>query len=171
MSDKKQTVIFLVRHGQTDQVYSQNQHVDGERILTEKGEKQITKVGEYLKSFAPSVIYSSPIKRTMQCSQMIKKIAEVSGNVVETKELLEVYDNERYLSLEEKLPRFLESVATKHPGEQIVCVSHQDVIEGALRGLSFESVELPCQVAEIFRIVYANNVPVECVKLKPADEV
>lgn len=171
MSERKQTVIFLVRHGQTDRFYSRDENIDGERVLTEMGEGQVERVGEYLRSFAPSVIYSSPIKRTMQSSIILKKVAQIDGEIIETDELFEVYNNERYMSLEKKLPAFLRSIATKHAGEQIVCVSHQDVIEGAMRGLGFGEEDFPCQMAELFRVVYADDIPVESIKLKPADGI
>lgn len=166
----QQTVIFLVRHGKTDFAYSPDESLDSLRVLTKEGISQIEAVGEYLNEFQPSAIYTSPLKRTTQTAEII---AEKCGGVPifgEAK-LYEVYDNNRYATLEESLTEYLTSLALKHSGEQITAVTHQDVILGALRGLveSKDEVSFEAEMAGVYRLVFVDEVFVEVIYLKPAD--
>jgi len=171
MTDKSQTVVFFVRHGRTDRVYSDDKTVDGERVLTQQGIAQMEKVGEYLKSFAPSAIYSSPLRRTTQCAAIIKEKAGIGSEVEERPELVEVYSSSDYRSVATRMPKFFEDIIAKNPGQQLVCVSHQDVIQATLDSydLTEEEKAFPCQMGEMYRLVFADTTLVECQKLKPAD--
>lgn len=166
------TVIFLIRHGQTDRAYSTDPNLDGERILTEQGRAQLNKVGEYLKSFAPSKIYSSPVKRTIESAEVIKE--QIGDITIETTQrLFEVYSNERFNESFTDGPKFLQELAQKHTGEHIICVSHQDVIEQFVRGLGAtnEEAQFPCKTAQGYRVVLAQDIFVEITKISPADAV
>ncbi len=171
MDEKLQTVIFFVRHGQTDFPYSNDPAVDDIRRLTEKGEGQSRKNGEYLLAFQPTAIYSSPLHRTMATAEIIKVAAEIPGEIIIGKDLYEIYDNDSFYSIGKRLPKFFEGIIAKHPGEQIVCVSHQDVIETVLK--SFDSAdaeaEFPCQMGEMYRMVFAGKTFVQATKLAPAN--
>lgn len=173
MSDKFQTVIFLIRHGQTDRVYSSDPDTDNQRVLSRKGIGQLKKVGEYLKAFAPEKIYASPRKRTLQSAELIRQEAGVEEPVEEAKELFEIYSDADYRSLEARIPRFFSQIVGRYPGKQIVCVSHQDVIQGGLNAFQLTEAEkdFPCQMADVYRLVFAGAVLVECQKLRPADAV
>lgn len=167
---KLQTVIFLVRHGQTDLPYVADPELDDQRQLTKEGRAQLKKVGEYLKSFAPSVIFSSPRQRTIESAEIIKQITKTTSKVVIAVELLEIYNTASYVATERTVPDFLVSLVKKHAGAQIVCVSHMDVIEGALRGfkVTADEAKLPCGMADVYRLVFAGETFVECTKLQPA---
>ena len=106
MTDKLQTVIFLIRHGDTDLPYSSNPLVDNERILTEEGRAQLKRVGDYLKAFDPAVIFYSPRKRTEDCAAIIKRTVASGVQMVEEKRLIEIYDNQQYLALDKKMPAY-----------------------------------------------------------------
>ncbi|MEX1123902.1 MAG: phosphoglycerate mutase family protein [Patescibacteria group bacterium] len=171
MSKKLQTVIFLVRHGQTDFPYSNDPTVDDRRRLTEKGQSQSRRNGRYLKAFRPTAIYSSPLHRTIETSSIIKELAEIPGEVITGQDLYEIYDNDSFYSIGKCLPKFFQSIIAKHAGEQVVCVSHQDVIETVLRSydVSEQEAEFPCLMGEMYRLVFAGDVFVQATKLTPAN--
>jgi broad specificity phosphatase PhoE len=170
MNDQFQTVIFLIRHGETDGYYSHDPQSDDKRHLTERGKEQMRLVGEYLKDFAPAAIYSSPRRRTVECSQIIKATAQIESQIVEAKELMEVYTNEQYLSLSQRVPQFFREIVRAHPGRHIVCLTHQDVIQGALDSYDLTSQEksFPCWMGEGYRLVFAGDILVECNKILAA---
>ena len=170
-SRDSQTVIFFVRHGQTDFPYSNDPTVDETRSLTEKGQGQSRKNGEYLRAFAPIAIYSSPLHRTMETAKIIKTAAEIPGEIITGQDLFEIYDNPSYYSIGKRLPVFFAMIIDKHSGEQIVCVSHQDVIETTLRSFNVtnEEAELSCQIGEMYRLVFAGKTFVQATKLTPAN--
>ncbi len=170
MTDTKQTIIFLIRHGKTDHAYSTDPSVDNERQLTEEGSQQLEKVGEYLAAFAPVAIYSSPRKRTLQSAEIIKEQAHIDSAVQSAQELFEIYSPSDYQSLEKRIPNFFAQLVAKHSGRHIVCVSHQDTIQGGLDAydLTDEEKDFPCEMAELYRLVFAGPTLVECQKLRPA---
>lgn len=171
MSNNHQTVIFFVRHGQTDFPYSNDPTVDDIRRLTEKGESQSRKNGEYLRSFQPAAIYSSSLRRTMETAEIIKTAAEIPAEIIIGKDLFEIYDNASFYSVGTRLTKFFTNLINNHPGEQIVCVSHQDVIETLLRSLdvSDEEAQFPCEMGELYRLVFAGKTFVQATKLTPAN--
>lgn len=173
MSEKLQTIIFLVRHGETDRLYLPDPKIDGERVLTEKGRAQIKKVGEYIAGFAPVAVYSSPRLRAVQTAEIIREVATIADEIVTRQELYEIYSPGDYKSLRGKIPTFFAELTTKHAGQHIVCTTHQDVIQGGLEafGLTEEEMDFPCQVSEMYRLVFAGDKLVECQKLKPANAI
>ncbi len=65
--------IFLVRHGKT--VWNAEGRYQGKMDipLNDEGKEQAKKVGEALKKFKISAVYSSPLKRTMDTAKEIAK--------------------------------------------------------------------------------------------------
>jgi broad specificity phosphatase PhoE len=173
MEPQLQTVIFFCRHGQTDKPYSLNPQEDNERALTEFGRKQIQMVGQYLSSFAPTAIYSSPLGRTIETAEIIKTVSEIDGPIIKREELLEIYSQADYLSLHSRIPLFFQEILKKHAGEHIICVSHQDVIEGGLRalGITADEAEFPCLMGQCYRVVFVGSVFVHATKLAPAPQI
>lgn len=169
----QQTVIFLVRHGLTDRVYSPDPATDDLRILSKPGRAQLRKVGKYLAQFVPTVIYSSSRRRAIESCELMAAQIDPKPPIEERSELFEVYTNEDYRTLEHRIPRFFAQLVAKHPGEQIVCVSHQDVIQGGLDAFQLTDPEkdFPCEMGELYRLVFAGPVLVECQKMRPAHEV
>lgn len=168
---KTQTVIFMVRHGQTDTVYVADERLDDVRVLTEEGRAQLQKVGEYLAAFMPKVIFTSPRQRTVESAEIIQQFAQAKEGIIQDKALYEIYTASQFAETAVDLPAWLRNVASKYAGEQVVCVSHQDAIEQALRGLgvSSDEAQFPCQMAAVYRLVFAGDTFVECSKLNPAN--
>ncbi|QQG50040.1 MAG: histidine phosphatase family protein [Candidatus Berkelbacteria bacterium] len=170
MDEKFQTIIFLVRHGETDRTYLLDPTIDGERVLTQEGRDQIKKVGEYIANFAPVAIYSSPRLRTIQTAEVIEEVAKIPREIEQKQELYEIYSPGDYQALENIIPKFFDELITKHAGCHIVCTTHQDVIQGGLEAfdLTDEEKDFPCLEAEMYRLVFAGHKLVECQKLTPA---
>jgi broad specificity phosphatase PhoE len=167
MTEDLQTVVFLVRHGETDFAYVSDAEIDGKRVLTDRGRQQCRSNGEYLRGFGPVAIYASPLIRTVQSAGEIKDAAMIPGKVVTDADLYEIYDNTSWESIKTRLPRFFEKLINQHPGQHIVGVSHQDVIEGALRalGATAEEMAFPCRMGEMYRLVFAGKTFVQATKL------
>lgn len=170
---KLQTVIFLIRHGDTDRPYSSNPQIDNQRVLTEEGREQLKKVGEYLKGFDPAAIFYSPRRRTLECATILKKTIANGCPMVEKSELLEIYNQEQYVAIDKKMPKFLAELVGEYAGKQVVCVSHQDTIQGAVSSLGVTSGEanFPCQTAQGYRLVFAGETFAEIQKIQPAHEI
>src|SRR3989344_7601433 len=91
---KLQTVVFLVRHGETDHFYSVDESIDKQRQLTGRGRAQATVVGKYLAQFMPEIIYSSPLERCRETAALIAK--EIGDPKIETTaKLAEIYSQNR----------------------------------------------------------------------------
>jgi broad specificity phosphatase PhoE len=165
--NKQQTVVFLVRHGDTDRAYSSNPAEDGKRLLTEGGKQQIKRVGEYLKDFAPVAVYSSPMERVQQTAAILRTEAGVDAPVIIEPELHEIYDDRSYGSVGSRVGDFLQKIIAAHAGQQLVCATHMDVIESLLKSLKVtsEEAQFPCRTADCYRLVFADTTFVECAKI------
>lgn len=66
------TTVYITRHGQT--VWNIEGRLQGQNNseLTEKGLKQARILGERIKSIHIDIIYSSPLKRTMETAKIIR---------------------------------------------------------------------------------------------------
>ncbi len=159
-----------MRHGQTGLKYVADPRLDNTRLLDKQGKAQEKKVGEYLKSFAPSAIIASPLDRTMETAEIIKEEAEIPGEIIKNKVLLEEYSAADFEEDEKTAPELLIKLAKQYEGQHIVVVSHQDVIEQALRGLGVttEEAQFPCLMSQGYRLVFANGTLTECQKVNPA---
>lgn len=170
MKSNNQTVIFLVRHGQTDHHYNPNAAVDDERLLDNKGHQQLIKVGQYLATFQPTALYCSPRQRTLESANLINMQLDKPLDLIPTDQLIETYPSESYQEMLERMEKFVRHLPLLHKGEQIICVSHQVPIEITLHalGVTNEEGEFPCQNADVYRVVFADENFVECLKLQPA---
>jgi len=171
MKEPLQTVVFLVRHGETDFAYVSDKNIDATRVLTEKGISQCQRNGQYLADFAPVAIYASPLKRTVQSAQEIKRSTGMTAKVITDDNLLEVYDNARWEAVNKNIPAFFEEIIDKHAGSQVICVTHLDVAVGALRALGAARMEIAsiCQMGEMYRLVFAGKTFVQATKLMPGN--
>jgi broad specificity phosphatase PhoE len=174
MSEKYQSVIFFIRHGQTDRAYTQEPKTDDLRHLSEQGRGELEKIGVYLAQFSPVKIYTSPLHRTQECAEIIAKHCNPIPDIEQRKELYEIYSDESYHALARGIPEFFNELVTKHAGDQIVCVSHGDVIQGGLDAyteLTEAEKASPCLMGEGYRLVFADTTLVECQKIRPAYEI
>jgi len=162
-----------MRHGQTDRTFSPDPPTDDLRHLSERGRVELQRVGEYLAEFSPVKVYASPRHRTVESAEIIADCSEAKPPIEKRDELFEIYSNEAYQALEHQIPKFFGELVQAHAGQHIVCVSHQDTIQGGLDAFNLSDVEkdFPCQMAEGYRLVFAGEVLVECQKIRPAHEI
>ena len=161
----------MIRHGQTDQLFNSNADIDKERQLTEEGKLASQKVGEYLRAFGISAIYSSPLSRTLQTAEIIKASAEIPGDIILDDNLLEMYHGKgEYSEREANVRSFFKELINRHAGKQLVLVSHMDPMEAYVEGMGFsaEDLDSPCLMSQGYRLVFAGDKPVECLKIDPS---
>src|SRR3989344_5444208 len=171
MPEKLQTILFLVRHGQTDHFYSQNAQTDKQRELTELGRKQSQLIGRFLDQFSPTAIYTSPLDRCMDTAEIIQENISSKPPVKSSRALVEVYSEIPKVRQEvgERGETIFSTVLREHKGEQVVAVTHQYIIGYIVAdflGVAYQSVL--CDFADIYRLVFADDILVEATQLQPA---
>lgn len=173
MTKGLQTIIFIFRHGRTDRLYIPIRSVDNHRILGEIGKKQAKLIGSYLDQFNPQEIYSSPMMRCRQTSEIIQKELKNGLNIQYRQELADVYGFNSYRQTGKKNTSLLNEIVKNHPGEQVVVVSHQIPIEHTLRnmGVTEKEIDSPCLMGEGYRLVFAGKTLTEVTKIRPASHV
>lgn len=77
-------MIFLLRHGETSWNKEKRRQGKKDSKLTQRGIDQAYKIGYYLKkfNFSEYIIYSSPLGRTKQTSEIIASILNISNNKI-----------------------------------------------------------------------------------------
>jgi broad specificity phosphatase PhoE len=172
MEKEVQTAIFLFRHGQTNRIYVPIRAVDEHRVLSDKGKRQIKKVGVYLADFFPKEIYSSPMKRCRQTSEIIRSQIDGEVRIQFRQELADVYGFNSYRTTGRKNSSLIHEIVKTHPGEQVVVVSHQIPIEHTLKkmGATDKEAQYPCSMGEGYRLVFAGTTLVGVTKLNPAGD-
>jgi broad specificity phosphatase PhoE len=175
MIEKKfQTIVFLVRHGQPTTVSNpRNPVIDGPRTLTPVGVKQAEAVGRYLGDFGPSAIYSSPVERCLETAQYINSGGQLKLSIIKKPGLREIYPSDSESEVGERSETIIDQLAIQHAGQHIICVSHQFVIGHIVAVLegkkSWQNV--PCDWADVYRLVFAGDKLVEATRLQPAADV
>lgn len=169
MAAKLQTVIFLVRHGLTDRLYTDNSKIDGRRVLSEIGEAQVKKVGQYLNDFAPTAMFSSPIERCLETAAAINAELDEPLKIQTTRDLYEIYSAESEAKLLDRVDHIVNRIIRDFAGQQVVAVTHQYIIRSILGDLLNEDpYQIPCESADVYRLVFAGSVFVEYQRLQPA---
>jgi probable phosphoglycerate mutase len=171
MPEKLQTILFLVRHGETDNTYYQDASRDSQRQLTDLGRKQSKVVGSFLDQFSPAIIYSSPLDRCKDTAEIISRQLTCPVDTEITNKLIETYApsaeiHERAGDREETI---FHLITKKHLGKQIIMVTHQAIIASIVakhRGVQYHGVS--CDFADIYRLVFADDLLVEATRLQPA---
>lgn len=168
--EKTQTIIWLLRHGETDFLYSEDPLKDARRVLSDNGKIQVEKVGRYLANYNITDIYSSPLERCQQSAEIIAKIVGLEGEAQTAPELAEEYPDLDPDLLAKKGKEFLQSLAVRHAGGQLVAVTHQFLISRLVRDFFAGSnpYHTPPKPADLFRFVYADARLVEVTRLQPA---
>jgi|SRR6185369_1861948 len=163
------TTIYLIRHGEP---YNPNKIVYGRLPvpLTERGRQQITHLAEKLKrdQVSPDIIISSPLKRTIETTEEIKKIFpdapviyendlqeyfgdfsdmtidqfEALGNYYRAKETL-ARNIEQPESVIGRMLGVMEKALTAHKDKTIFLVSHGDPIMWLFWKLTNPHDEMP----------------------------
>jgi broad specificity phosphatase PhoE len=168
MPEQLQTIVFLVRHGETDHEYSQLAGQDATRQLTDLGKHQSQVVGQYLDQFQPAAIYSSPLDRCRDTAVAIQKEIGLNDEIIFANQLVEIYSNEPRAEAGERGESIFATILHDHAGDQVVAVTHQYIIGyivADFMGVSFRDV--PCDFADIYRLVFAGFKLVEATRLQP----
>ena len=160
--EKEQTIIYFVRHGETNRVYSLNPNEDDLRVLNDNGKQQAEKTGLYLKNYEPASIYSSPRKRCVQTAEIIKQNAQITGDIQIDKRIDEDYNLLSDEDMKKRLFELFKDITDKYNGKQVVVVSHMFYFW--LFGNKSENFD-PCSV---IRFVFADGVLVHHSYLYPA---
>ncbi len=97
--------LFLVRHGQT--VFNLEDRLGGDSELTPEGIQHAEKVAAALLETSPALIYHSPLKRSRQTAEIIKKY-HPNSPLTEVSALVEIscgnIDSLTYAEFEQKFP-------------------------------------------------------------------
>lgn len=170
MMEKMQTIVFMVRHGQTDLNYSQDKAIDSQRQLTELGQQQSRLVGRFLDQFSPTVIYSSPLDRCQETAKIIQSAITPPPSIKTTDKLVEVYSSSSEVRrvVGERGETIFATILREHRGEQVVAVTHQYIIGyivAEFSGVPYHSIQ--CDPADIYRLVFAGDSLVEATRLQP----
>lgn len=150
--ENKKTFVYFVRHGETD--YNAVNRIQGQTDipLNEAGLLQAECAGKRLKSKHFDVIYSSDLNRAMVTAQKIADGRKIipderlrewdlghwQGKLMsEVRELypeevavlgervdIVVKDGESALQLRDRAAAFVTEIVRKHPGKEILCVTH-----------------------------------------------
>ncbi|MDP3993223.1 MAG: histidine phosphatase family protein [bacterium] len=169
MPEKLQTIIFMVRHGETNLGYSQEAGIDSQRQLTALGREQSIAVGRYLAEFAPVAIYSSPLDRCRDTAESIRTEVGLKDDLIITKQLSEIYSSEPRQEAGKRGESIFETILRDHRGEQVVAVTHQYIIGYIVANFLGEGYrDVPCEVADVYRLVLADRTLVEATRLQPA---
>lgn len=171
MAEHLQTIIFMVRHGQTDGPFNLDGKVDNQRQLTKLGRKQVEACGRYLEQFEPTTIYSSPLDRCRETTKIILSKLQNSPKVIFSEKLMESYSPSREVreGIGNREDWVLDEIVSKHSGEQVVVSTHQVFIVSIVAdffGLKY--LDVPCEFADIYRLVFADKTLVEATRLQPA---
>ena len=172
MTKHWQTTVFFVRHGETDADYSLDRSLDSQRQLTGFGRRQLEAVGAYLEQFGPSAIYSSPLDRCLESARLIIEQLSQKPTLRTEQSLIEIYGHQPKSLAENQGGTFLDLAIKRHPGEQVVAVTHQYIIGhlvAEFTGQLYHQVE--CDFAAVYRFVLADSTLVEVTHLRPAAKI
>ncbi len=85
-----ETRVYVLRHGQTFANAEGRFAGRTPEPLTEKGEKQAVRAGEYLRADPPGRIYISPLHRTRRTAELMMEALGGSSEIVEASDFLEI---------------------------------------------------------------------------------
>lgn len=169
MPEKFQTILFLVRHGETDRPWEDSKPIDSHRQLTEVGKKQLSVVAEYLAEFEPVAIFTSPLHRCVESAEIMNEQLTPHLEIQQRDELIEYYSSESDGSVTNRMVGFIEKTIRKYSGQQVVAVTHMDPIQFLLAHLfKKRPSDFPCEMSDVYRLVFADDTLVEATRLQPA---
>lgn len=148
------TTIHYIRHGQVDNPDNIAYGRMAGFHLSNIGEREAKKVGEFVKNKNISIIYTSPLERTFETANIISDAFEKKLRVVHKYELIEIdarkwqsfpidelFQNKFFESFitdpeSDEVPENLESLANRmekfalflckqHGGQELICISHE----------------------------------------------
>ena len=125
--------LYILRHAKSS--WNNTGLSDFERPLNERGFDDAPMMGGVMKKnkFQPDLILSSPAKRALQTATIIRKSADISGEIQFDKRIYEASPK-----------RLLEVIAEQNAGSaSILLVGHNPGLEGLVEFLSGESLPMP----------------------------
>jgi phosphohistidine phosphatase len=125
--------LFILRHAKSS--WDNANLSDFDRPLNERGLKAAPLMGETMleNQFEPELILSSPAKRAEQTAVLVKRSANIAGEIR--------YDERIY---EATSARLLEVISEqKENAESILLVGHNPGLEGLIRALTGEMQAMP----------------------------
>jgi uncharacterized phosphatase len=155
------TLIYLVRHGETD--WNREHRIQGSTdiALNDTGREQAATTGELLSSRRWDAVYASPLSRAYETGEIIARRLGLPGPGVVAEVAERRYGDAEGLTGDEIDARFpgdtpvpgretrdevaartipaLVELAERHPGESIVVVSHGGVIRTVLMAVAPEA--------------------------------
>lgn len=169
MPEKFQTILFLVRHGATNLPWEDSAPIDSHRHLTERGKQQLSAVAKYLAEFQPVALFTSPLHRCVESTEIINEELSPHLKIQQRDELFEYYSTEGDKSVTSRVHKFIEKAVEEFAGQQIVAVTHQDPIQFVLANYLEKSPgDFPCEMSDIYRLVFADSALVEATRFQPA---
>lgn len=126
-------IIYLVRHGNSDEAIVPQ--TDFERVLSDKGIDQVTRVGRSLakKGIGVDCILSSPALRALQTANLIAKLLNIAPNCSAT-------DDRIYQSSLEDLMDIIHALDNKTTS--FMLVGHNPALSNLIYFLTTERVTL-----------------------------
>ena len=156
-----ETIICLIRHGQTD--WNKQKRIQG-RInnqLNDTGKAQVQEVGKILKEQDPfwDIIIASPLDRAIDSAKIIAKELNYTGDIIINNNVIErefgdaegeyitdeIYDKitkdivknlEKSYELQKRAFDALMDIAKTYPGKKILIATHSHFIKGFFTSIS-----------------------------------
>ncbi len=184
---RQSTTIYLVRHCDYKIINDLvARHLPGVGLST-TGKNQAQKLSQYFKSKHIQAIYTSPLLRTRQTAQAIAQavnkrpknnslLIEVKSPIKKiTHQELTLYDfiydhpkhspkGETRQEVYERMQKYTNLMLKKHPGENIIAVSHGDPIMLLVYGLVDQNLDFHAQKTRpyipkggMFRLIFRGN--------------
>jgi broad specificity phosphatase PhoE len=180
------TTFVLVRHGETDWNRERRFQGHADALLNEAGRRQAEALGGMLADEHFAAVYSSPLRRSLETAEIVAArlhlpveprdgLMEVdvgSWSGLTTAEVEQKFpdgfshwvetraggwtDGETYDQLGERVVRDLLELAERHPGENVLAVTHGGPIRSVLAaaaGLSFSSGRVAIGFVENCQVV------------------
>lgn len=130
--------IYIIRHGETiknnlksNDIFKKNNITyDKDSELTENGYRQCNNVANYLysKDHNDIKIYTSPLKRTIQSSNYIKKILNSHNNIIIDKRLYGSNNKNIEVNIITEIKELLNEIYMDNPESTILIVTHNHII-------------------------------------------
>lgn len=158
-----ETIICLIRHGQTD--WNKQKLIQG-RInnpLNEEGIKQVKEVGLILKEKDPNwdIIIASPLDRAINSAKIIANELNFKNDIIINFDVIErefgnaegqfiteeIYDSikkdeviglEKSFQIQDRAYKAILDIANKYPGKKILIATHSHFIKGLFTKISNE---------------------------------
>jgi probable phosphoglycerate mutase len=159
-NDQLETVIYLLRHGQTDSNISEILQSRLDVSLNDQGRQEAARAGFLLQNEHFDICYSSPMIRAIETASIIiyprdlpiltdeRIIERYTGSwegrlksdylSATPEELEDVETNEAMI---ERIFLFLNELLNKHTGKKILIISHTDVLGNIIRKFENRSAE------------------------------